>query len=250
MKILALAGILIGTLFLIPPTRLFLDRLFLPPVSFLARHLAPQSPVGSRVAESNLSELVAQLIRENAELTSRLQGQAHLQASLALARRQRLASFSAAPLGFEGGGNNPRKLFLVVPLNDKLKIEAGLPVLAGSSLVGLTMSPREGIIPIMPLTHPDFRLLVTLNSENGSAQGIIETTPHGVPIVRFLPADQEIKIGTPLTTASRVKNIPPYLPVGVVEEVIREPDGLTQSVILTPLTSLDEETFVLIISPS
>ncbi len=107
------------------------------------------------------------------------------------------------------------------------------PVMAGGTFIGTIIASGTNRAVIRLLGDPRTRFAVERAGATGTL-GILEPDPGGGLIVSNIPTDRPIAPGVSVVTGALHAPIPSGLPIGVVTEVRRDPDGFFQTAAVDP----------------
>lgn len=140
---------------------------------------------------------------------------------------------------------NAQTITVEVEIGDPIGI--GQPVAAQGTLIGTIVASGMTRAIIQLLGDPRTRLAVELAGTAGTL-GILEADPGGGLIVTKIPADQSIAPGASVVSGLLHARVPPGMPIGVITEVRRDPDGFFQTAAVDPIVDPRRQTDVTIFS--
>jgi rod shape-determining protein MreC len=196
--------------------------------------------------------------RENARLRAQLATARGQQDQAAEAQRELRLLLDQQHLGFVGNiptvaaqivdtSSSNFELSVVVNRGTDSGVALGMPVVAGSGLVGRVVEVAAKRSTVLLLTDPTFSVGVRLTTSGdvGVADGTGRQSPMRVDLVD--PATK-IKVGDVLVTSGlQQQRFPKDIPVGKVRSVSQQPGALQESVTLDPAVDLSRLEFVQIL---
>lgn len=116
------------------------------------------------------------------------------------------------------------------------------PVMAQSGLIGYISEVSSINARVKTILNPDTNISAfeISTKELGVTSGDITLAYEGMFKLSILSEETDIVRGLMVVTAGSSGKYPKGLPIGVVEDVFREPHGVTMQAIIKPLVEIDE----------
>jgi rod shape-determining protein MreC len=129
-------------------------------------------------------------------------------------------------------------------------IEAGMPVVTGSGLVGVVVEVGLNHCRVMTLldTSVSVGAVTTRATENGLCEGDYARLHEGHATLKNLPEEADVEVGDIVVTSGRGSVYPYGIPIGRVTEVTANAFVRTTEAAVQPFTDFSDLTQVMIIT--
>lgn len=126
-------------------------------------------------------------------------------------------------------------------------IEADMPIVAESALVGVVDEVYSNSADVLLVTDVNFRALAEVGSQ---AEGVVTGGPGGSVTIDRLPQDGAASLGEVVATSGRDGTFPRGLLIGTVRSIAQEPGAVFDTAQIAPsVTYRDLEIVTVIVSP-
>lgn len=126
-------------------------------------------------------------------------------------------------------------------------IEAGMPVVAESVLVGVIDDTTSFSADVIMITDVGFRALAKVGSKS---EGVVSGGPGGSVAIDRLPQEESISTGDIVSTSGRDGTFPADIMVGTVRSIVQEPGAVFDTAqIAPPISYRDLEVVTIIVAP-
>lgn len=109
---------------------------------------------------------------------------------------------------------------VVIDKGERDGIKKDMAVITTKGLVGKIYSVRDNFSEVLLLRDPNFSVAVRL--QNSRTEGILSGTGYGYAILKYIPPEEDVRIGDVLITSGLDGIFPQGLPVGLVSSVKKE----------------------------
>ena len=124
------------------------------------------------------------------------------------------------------------------------------PVITNEGLVGFVCEVSDTFARVQTLLHPDFKVgcRVSRTTASGILGGTTELALEGLCELRYIERSSLIAVGDQIETTGLTGIFPGGLTVGVVQEVVQNPQGVSLTAVIRPSVRLDQVEDVFIIT--
>jgi len=191
--------------------------------------------VGKEEEVRRLNARVKELEQERNKLIEALSENKRLKALLEL-KSKRTEYVTTA----EVFARDPTNWFQILWINkgEEDGIEKDMTVMGVSGLVGRTHKVLKDTANIILITDVNSSVAVRLQSIRH--EGILEGRGGNRCYLKYIPEEEDVRIGEMVFTSGLDGIYPPELPVGYVSKVIKKGGGLFQYIEVTPLENLNK----------
>ena len=146
-----------------------------------------------------------------------------------------------------GRGIDPIATTIVINRGSRDGIQVGRAVVVGNGIfIGKIVSVHEKSAIVQLINDTQSRIAATILNHDHSL-GIVEGG-FGISVrLKFIPQNEEVKVGDIVVSSGLQENIPRGLVIGTVEAVEKKPQEPFQQAILRPLRNLNDITAVMVL---
>jgi rod shape-determining protein MreC len=122
---------------------------------------------------------------------------------------------------------------LVIDKGRKEGVQKDMAAVTPMGLAGKILNVSGSYADLLPLTDINFSAAVRL--EESRREGVLSGTGGSVCMLRYVPHDEDVKVGEVVVTSGLDRMFPPGIPAGYVSKVDREGrSGMFQYIEVTP----------------
>lgn len=146
-----------------------------------------------------------------------------------------------------GRGIDPVATTIIINRGALDGVEVGRAVIVGNGIfIGRIVSVQENSAIVQLINDTQSRIAATILNHDHSL-GIVEGG-FGISVrLKFIPQNEEVKVGDIVISSGLQENIPRGLVIGTVEAVEKKPQEPFQQAILRPLRNLNDITIVTVL---
>ncbi len=155
------------------------------------------------------------------------------------------ARVTARVIGYDPSGFTR---YIVINAGQRRGVMPGMAVVTERGLVGRVVSVYRDASKVLLLTDPSSSVSAYL--QGSQVTGMVEGTPEGALIMRYIPMDAEVSVGEVVLTSGLGGTLPKGLVIGQVIEVEKKDYMLFQEARIKPSVDFDRLEFVLVLKSS
>ncbi len=148
----------------------------------------------------------------------------------------------ARVIGFDPSGFTR---YVIINVGQKNGVLPGMAVVTERGLVGRVVSAYSSTSKVLLITDPSSSIGAYI--EGGQATGMVEGTPEGSLVMRYIPIDANISVGEVVLTSGLGGTLPKGLVIGQVIEIEKKDYALFQEVRIKPSVDFDRLELVLVL---
>ncbi len=152
------------------------------------------------------------------------------------------ARVTARVIGFDPSGFTR---YILINAGQRKGIMPGMAVVTERGLVGRVVSVYHDASKVLLLTDPSSSVSAYL--QGSQVTGMVEGTPDGALLMRYIPMDAQVSVGEVVLTSGLGGTLPKGLVIGQVIEVERKDYALFQEARIKPSADFDRLELVLVI---
>ena len=194
------------------------------------------------VKEENI-QLANALARKQIEIV-KLQNALHDQENIKVQFETDQTEFILANVIAYSGNSQEKNL--IVNKGSKDGVEKGFPVISTNGIVGKVVIVSRNYSVVLPFNHSTFRLGVML--KRNSLQGLLKSDIYGNVAMTMLRQASDINVGDTLITSDISSIFPKGFPIGVVNNIQPESDGVNMKAMITPFEVIGQLDQIIIVN--
>lgn len=217
----------------------------------LTRDYKDQSSREELLTENErLSEQLNNLIVENAQLRLLEEENKILRENLRFfAENEQSYVMSHVIARSESIDITERSNSIIIDKGQRDGVKNGLAVINGQGIIiGKVVETKDRTAKIYLTNNPECKLAATILN-NDRTQGITEGELGLTTRMKFIPQNQELRVGEVVVTSGLEEAIPRGLIIGKVMSIQQESNELWQSALIEPLIDMDELLIVSVLIP-
>lgn len=125
---------------------------------------------------------------------------------------------------------------IIINKGSRQNIKVGNVVITELGLVGKVVEVSNATSKVMLINDPDSSVACVI--QRSREEGLASGTLLGGVIIRYLEIDSDVEIGDDVLTSGLTDNYPASIPIGKVEKIIEEQQGLGKYCVLKPAVDL------------
>ncbi len=128
--------------------------------------------------------------------------------------------------------------FMIVNVGNRDGVQPGMPLINADGLLGIVSHVGSRNSTVIPFYNRQFR--VSARVEDSRAFGIVswESPRMDELTLNFVPQTVEVNPGERVFTSGASNQLPPYIPIGIVERTEPDPGKETQRIFVQPFANL------------
>jgi rod shape-determining protein MreC len=152
------------------------------------------------------------------------------------------ARVTARVIGFDPSGFTR---YILINAGQKEGIAPGMAVVTERGLVGRVVNVYKNTAKVLLITDPSSSVSAYL--QGSQATGMVEGTPDGSLVMRYIPLEAKVSVGEIALTSGLGGTLPKGLVIGQVIEIEKKDYDLFQEVRLKPSVDFDRLELVLVL---
>jgi rod shape-determining protein MreC len=152
------------------------------------------------------------------------------------------ARVTARVIGFDPSGFTR---YILINAGQKEGIAPGMAVVTERGLVGRVVNVYKNTAKVLLITDPSSSVSAYL--QGSQATGMVEGTPDGSLVMRYIPLEVKVSVGEIALTSGLGGTLPKGLVIGQVIEIEKKDYDLFQEVRLKPSVDFDRLELVLVL---
>lgn len=134
---------------------------------------------------------------------------------------------------------------VVINRGSKDGVKKDLAVIADGFLIGKVYEVNSKTSKVILLTDSNFQINAMV--QESQALGLVKGQIGSGAVMENITKEKPVKIGDSVVTSNLENNIPEGLPIGKIQEVNAENDGLFFKASLNPFSNIDDARYVVVI---